>query len=149
MLVKKGADVNTKWYAKPILHYAAKESNWGIVKWLVEHGADVNVRNKNGETVLHCAVKSCQVEIVKLLLGKGADVNAIDSSSDFTELVKKLMADTDSDGNTVLHCAAKTSQWYTVQWLVKQGADINVEDNVGRTVLNYAVLNIVMYGLTR
>jgi hypothetical protein len=49
--------------------------NLEIVRLLVAAKADVNERDKNGETALMCAAWR-DVEIVKLLLKAGADVNA-------------------------------------------------------------------------
>jgi len=37
------------------LHYAARYRQWGMVKWLVENGADVTAKDKYGDTALHCA----------------------------------------------------------------------------------------------
>jgi ankyrin repeat protein len=47
------------------------------VKLLLEHGADPNIKNKDGITPLHWAVfkSGVHVEVVKLLLEHGADPN--------------------------------------------------------------------------
>jgi ankyrin repeat protein len=47
----------------------------GGVRWLLEHGADPNVRNlRDGETALHAAALSGNVEQARLLLEHGVDV---------------------------------------------------------------------------
>lgn len=46
-----------------------------IAEWLVKHGADLNLRNKDGNTPLHIASFHCHVSCVKLLLAQGAEVN--------------------------------------------------------------------------
>jgi ankyrin repeat protein len=46
------------------------------VAWLLEHGADPNVRNKFGSPVLLQAVKNGLTEVVDVLIRAGADVNA-------------------------------------------------------------------------
>jgi ankyrin repeat protein len=47
-----------------------------IARWLIERGANVNARNRFGETPLHIYCGSGRTSIVKLLLEKRADVNA-------------------------------------------------------------------------
>jgi uncharacterized protein len=56
---------------------AAKKGNANTVRALLDRGADVNAKNKDGFTVLMVAGNA---EIVRLLIDKGADVNAKDNS---------------------------------------------------------------------
>ena len=51
-----------------------------MVEWLLAHGADVNARDKHGDTPLLLAAKYCNGDIAMagLLVTKGADVNARD-----------------------------------------------------------------------
>lgn len=53
---------------------AAKQHNTEILKLLVEAGAPLNVRDKDGCTPLHVAVRRCNMDHVKTLLEKGAIV---------------------------------------------------------------------------
>jgi ankyrin repeat protein len=46
-----------------------------IARALIEAGADVNLKNKEGSTALHSAAFLCRVEIVEMLLANGADKN--------------------------------------------------------------------------
>ena len=55
---------------------AAQDGNTDTVKALLAKGADVNAKDKLGNTALFCAVKSGNIETVQALLAKGADVNA-------------------------------------------------------------------------
>ncbi|KAH7120014.1 ankyrin repeat-containing domain protein, partial [Dendryphion nanum] len=45
---------------------------------LVEHGADLEARNGDGETPLHRAVISCNTDITKALAQAGANFSAKD-----------------------------------------------------------------------
>ena len=60
------------------LHTAAQEGDVKLVEELIAKGADVNAKDKYGETPLHSALKKAQSEMVQLLIAKGADVNAKD-----------------------------------------------------------------------
>ncbi|XP_055891781.1 putative ankyrin repeat protein RF_0381 [Biomphalaria glabrata] len=56
---------------------ASVQSSLGVavLKYLVENGADVNRRNKNGWTALHIAVMTKQFDCAETLLKYGADLN--------------------------------------------------------------------------
>jgi len=56
------------------LHRAAERGHLDVVKLLLEHGADPNVQDDEGETPLHhAAAWRDNVDIVRLLLEHGAD----------------------------------------------------------------------------
>jgi ankyrin repeat protein len=50
------------------------------VRLLIEHGADVNAKDKSHSTPLHLASSKGSYEIVELLIEHGADVSAQDES---------------------------------------------------------------------
>jgi len=52
--------------------------NFGIVRFLVQNGADPNTKNTRGVTPLMQAVLGRNVEAVRFLIGAGAEVNAED-----------------------------------------------------------------------
>jgi ankyrin repeat protein len=47
-----------------------------IVRLLLDHGADVNVRDNDSTTPLYCALQEGHLEVVQLLLGCGAGADA-------------------------------------------------------------------------
>ena len=55
------------------LHLAVAGSNEGLVKELVDRGADLDILDVCGQTPLSLAVDSCNHSIIKLLLSNGAD----------------------------------------------------------------------------
>ena len=60
------------------LRKAAKEGNIEAVKQHLATGADVNAKNKVGQTPLHWVASEGHKEIAELLIAGGADVNAKD-----------------------------------------------------------------------
>jgi ankyrin repeat protein len=73
-LLAQGADVNAKSpYGATGLFFAADRGNMEIMKILLDHGADVKVKDTfYGATPVTWAVEKGHVEIVTLLLSKGA-----------------------------------------------------------------------------
>ena len=77
LLVERGAEVNLvarnpKIVVTP-LHSAAAGSHPGIVKLLLEHGADPNAAQDGGFTPLHSAAQNDDRESAEALLEAGAD----------------------------------------------------------------------------
>ena len=64
------------------LHIAAKRGHPGIVKWLLNHGADANVQNQDGRVAMHFATSNYREpstdhdypEVITLLLEANADL---------------------------------------------------------------------------
>ena len=83
VLVDYGAGVNIRnqWDDTPLgyaLWNCSQPTNPRVVRWLLNHGADPNVRDHNGETSLHLALKSGMIEIVRVLVEHGASVKVKD-----------------------------------------------------------------------
>jgi len=49
-----------------------------VARLLVENGANVNMKYKNGVTALYQAAENSREAVVRLLVGNRADVNAKD-----------------------------------------------------------------------
>ena len=58
-----------------------------VVRMLVERGADVNARGRNGYTPLHYAAEQDNVEVADYLISHGADMEAADDQG-FTPLME-------------------------------------------------------------
>lgn len=125
-----------------------------IVEYLLEKGADVNVKNLEGETPLHYAVGSDSTRIVAILCENGANVNLKNKQgvtpvvkavqrqkSDALDIMLKYKADlsiADNDGKTALHYAAIAGNGKMAEYLVSKGPDINAKDNNGHGPAYYA-----------
>ncbi len=77
-LLSEGAEINAMKgpFKTSILMEAAVRGNVEVMKLLIEHGADVNMADKDGWTALMGAVVQGHTESVKLLLKHGAKVRA-------------------------------------------------------------------------
>ena len=133
------------------LKVALEKENWEIVKYLIEHGADVNTKietkdgyNRNRKTALMIASKKENLELVKYLIEHGASninealINA--SMSGNLEIVKYLVeegADVNTEieniyyGKTALMIASKKENWEIVKYLIEKGAS-----NINEALIN-------------
>ncbi|XP_078699981.1 uncharacterized protein LOC144926827 [Branchiostoma floridae x Branchiostoma belcheri] len=50
----------------------------GVVELLIQHGADLEARDRNGQTALHRASRDGHTGVVELLIQHGADLEAMD-----------------------------------------------------------------------
>lgn len=123
-LVENGADPNTFGEKVSVLQIAAGKGYREIVTFLLDNGADINLRNKLGATALALTVSEGDAAIVELLIKRGANVN------------EKMEGD-----STPLYFAAyrKGDHIKTFDLLLKGGADINAKMKGGTTILMQAV----------
>lgn len=104
------------------------------IELLISLGANVGVRDYQGETVLHRAAHEWNPEMIRMLLNAGADVEA-----------------EKSDGSTPLFELVASGPHYRCVWwttaptmkvLLDAGANINARRNDGRTVLHELVVMV-------
>lgn len=122
-LLGKGVDPNGIIQGGTFTHIALERCRDGVlamIELLIEAGADLELKNKKGQTPLSYSVYNC-FDAVPYLLDKGADPFTLDMY-----------------GETLLHKLAKRSytQFTQVyQKVIDTGADINKQDRNGRTAL--------------
>ncbi len=82
LLIKHGIDVNATIDNDKTteLMWAVRQGSYGVASILLENGADVNARDKHGNTALMKAVLGNYYVIARLLLEKGADIDAKNDS---------------------------------------------------------------------
>ena len=84
-LIKPGAPLNAcgGWLGSTPLHVACwSDRHLPIVQLLVEKGAQLEARDKNGRTPLHWAAAFGHFEIVQYLINKGAQVEPRDNDDE-------------------------------------------------------------------
>ena len=134
---------------------AAQRADWGVVRALVERGADVTVRQGDGATALHWAAYWNEVELADVLIGAGADVNAANdlgvtplwaaAENRSAAMVERLLdagANPDAallSGETPLMTAARVGAADVARRLLKAGADTAVAGGRSQTALMWAV----------
>jgi ankyrin repeat protein len=103
------------------LIWAVRTGNQAGCEVLLGRGADLLVRDRNGDSVVHHAVRMDRLELLEFLLSAGADVNAANDQ-----------------GQTALHLAASAGSYQACQLLLAWGASVEAADDQGNTPLHLA-----------
>ena len=131
------------------------------VRFLLDHGADVNARRDDLWTPLHLAVNIGELSIVRMLLEYHAVVNSWsnarqtplhvlatretshkDDGSDIAKLLLEQGAnvnDRDKNGDTPLHLASHNHRLKIVRVLLDYGANADSKNDLGKTPLQLAL----------
>ncbi|CAG0909270.1 unnamed protein product, partial [Cyprideis torosa] len=151
LLLARGADPKavTSFLNQTPLHLAGTRETATV---LIENGAEVNARDRRGQTPLHLASRRGRRSIVDLLLTHGADVLATDRwgktppSYAKTEEVILVMIGMTEDlnrqdhqtGNTLLHSCCERGYEEAAKRLIEKGARLDVKNNKTETALDVA-----------
>ncbi|XP_063684870.1 uncharacterized protein LOC134819039 [Bolinopsis microptera] len=108
LLLENGADPNAV-YEKtghPVLHITTKSvQTIELLGLLIEHGANLEIKNREGQTPLFAAVKYRNIHAAKFLIEKGAQIQVKDLQnklpfqhlSDYSEWLSRSMLDDTSE----------------------------------------------------
>eukprot|EP00033_Pygsuia_biforma_P000915 GCRY01001055.1.p1 GENE.GCRY01001055.1~~GCRY01001055.1.p1 ORF type:complete len:247 (+),score=64.16 GCRY01001055.1:188-928(+) len=107
------------------LHHATYEGLTGLVKELLENGADPNELNIFESSALHHACFRGLFDIVKLLVDFGSDVNSV---SNF--------------GHSPLHLATRSGNVELIDFLIQRGAVVQCESKNKTTPLCFACMDL-------
>ncbi len=151
------ADINSvDEFGTPILIRVILDDCSYKLDFLLENGADINVRDKYGNTALHRCVETDKYFMdVWRLTEKGIDVNAQNQWGQ-TSLIRAIKFDQnskadylithnadldicDNNGCSPLWYAASRKNSTILQHLVEQGANVNCPANDGSTPLMWAI----------
>ena len=104
-----------------------------MIELLLDNGADVNLRDKQGRIALHWAAAAGQKPIVEMLIARGSNVNARTDS---------IGTEKEEDSAwTPLHRACEKGHKDIAEILITNGANINAKTKRGKTALSLAKKN--------
>jgi len=115
ILLGANLDWQDEKYGKTSLHWATQY--WGnveIVRMLIDAGADVNLKDNNGDTPLHVAAKYGRVEIVRILINARANLDVQNNHDE-----------------TPVHYAAMNGNPGIARMLIDAGADETILNDEG------------------
>jgi len=99
-----------------LLHLATSRDSVDVVEFLLEKGAEVDIRDGDGYTPLHDAAGQNALKVAQLLIEQGATVDALCQ-----------------DSSTPLHRASACGRVEMIELLLDNGADINAIDGISRS----------------
>eukprot|EP00730_Choanoeca_flexa_P011139 TRINITY_DN23866_c0_g1_i1.p1 TRINITY_DN23866_c0_g1~~TRINITY_DN23866_c0_g1_i1.p1 ORF type:complete len:193 (+),score=31.86 TRINITY_DN23866_c0_g1_i1:102-680(+) len=94
------------------LHFAALQGRTNAINVLLDHGADVDARERYGVSSLMYAAMKGHVDAIRLLVQRGAEINAKNHNK-----------------WTPLHYAARHGRLEAVELLMELGSDIHAVQN--------------------
>ncbi|KAJ1724358.1 palmitoyltransferase akr1 [Coemansia erecta] len=125
------ADVNARCqrYSAPVLFWAINQQRLATAQYLVDHGANVLLRDSQQMTALHAAVHSGAIALVIYIASVqlAAQPNSVDAG--------------DYAGTTALMWAAYQRKQQIMEFLLRCGADINAHNKQGDTPLQFGMMS--------
>ena len=106
------------------LHAAAAANHHGIVRFLLENGADPMQKDADGTTALMDAATRGSIEVITTMMEYGVPTDAVDG-----------------DDFTALHFAVTNNQLDCVETLLSYGANADAIDKEGRSPAIYAAFD--------
>lgn len=126
LIIHQNADIEERNdEQKTALIVASEKNEIGVIKLLLDHNCNVTAQDKNGYHAAYWASRLGNLEILKLLVEKEQEVIEIK----------------DKYGNTPLLAASINGRAYVCSYLIGMNADVNVQNELGDTALQHAVLN--------
>lgn len=116
-------------YGMTALHWAVDKGHYRVAEWLIAEGADVNVKDKNGETPLNYTIsKEYSSRMATMLMLNGAKLPG--GEDEIRDALKHIAP---------LHQAAREDRLEAVETFLKKFPDqIDARDDLGRTPLYWA-----------
>ena len=165
-LLKTGSNVNCKTKKGNFPLIAAIGNTTELVNFLLDHGADVNMKNNQGVSALMAAASRGDYKTAKFLLQKGADVNSTDDNGNtalltivycfnkdkWYDLYRSSLQDeasgyfnmilrrraSETEENETQRTESMGSYLECVKALLSSGANVNIVNTHGVTPLSYA-----------
>ena len=119
-----------------VLHIAMKDGDVDIVKFLLENGSDLTIKDRTGNTPLHDLVSTAEI-------GPTRSIELIQASS---KRLEDLLDIKNEEGQTVLYVASKHGNVDIVEFLLREGvrsrSKLSETDNSGHSALYQLVCSI-------
>lgn len=158
LLISYKADLTKKdTYGDSVLHIATMmKVSIDELSILINNGADIDARNKDGVTSLLIAVQQNEIKSVKFLTTSGANIHTKDTNGNSplsialagsSELFEALLNEKnaisqDSEGNTPLHIALlNNAPLSKISYIISLTTDVNVRNMNGDSALYIAAKN--------
>ena len=135
--------------------YIIYENNILFFKKLIECGLDINLKNKENETLIEFAVKYNNEEIVEYLIERGVDINmktkenkslievALDvEDKDMIECLIKHGVDINTktkENKSLIEVALDIKNEDIIEYLIEEGIDININSNLVDSIMKFAI----------
>ncbi len=138
-LYENGVEINcvyNKFDETPLMR-AAKSNYLDLMRFYIENGADMEMKNNAGDSVLPIAVSEAKTDVVELLLESGANVNIRNKEGKTPLTVAEMQfhnAQTDADKKVYRKIIQTLTEYGAVSELDKDG-NLNQEDDE-KTALN-------------
>lgn len=139
-------------FGRTPLHWAARGIHFGVMRLLLEKGADPGAKDNSGITALHSVSARGHKEAAALLLAAGADINAEDGfgktplayavTGKHKELIDFLVSNEGivpvlgEPGRKLLHDAAIQGDLALVEWMMAKGIEVSTQNGNGGTLLH-------------
>ena len=108
------------------------ETGLGLIRFLHEHGADVNECSGSGTLPLSSAIYIRNVQVVELLLELGADPNIITNESSMLHWALYTLSDVENDQEN------EDKRIAIANLFLDYKVNVNISDDTGRTPLSLA-----------
>lgn len=117
---------------------------------LLKYGADVNAKNKYGDTAAALASRWGHNDMLELLFpkqhevillqneGKNKNVSAFTDNQIASMKIRANINEKNDNGYTFLMIALEEGQSQTAEYLINLGIDVNLKNKAGRTALMFA-----------
>lgn len=104
------------------MHLAIQENREEIVVYLLEHQANPNIRNYEGECAIHVAIKWSSPKLIDAILEHGGNPNLYNKNAE-----------------SPLHICVSLKLVEAARTLMLKGANLNYQDSNGQTPFHLAV----------
>lgn len=115
-------------YRNRMIHLAAASKNNDILSMLIALKADLNIKNKIGETPIHFAVRARNLDNITTLLSLGIDLTIPTNK-----------------GETAMFYAMATGDMRVINMLYTNNSPVLGVDSQGNNLIHYCILNCPSY----